>query len=100
MPRLVMMVRYGMDLPVEVIEAQVLSALDLIVQQDRMPDGSRRITAVVGRGDFGFVPIVTWDDRARAYRWSDLPKWLDDLQRYGVAGEEVRRWHQSVRCSS
>ena len=47
MPRLVMMVRYGMDLPTDIIESQVRSALDLIVQQDRMPGGERRITQIV-----------------------------------------------------
>ena len=35
MARLVTMVRYGMDLPTEVIEEQVVSALDVIVQHDR-----------------------------------------------------------------
>ncbi len=36
----------GMDLPIKVIREQVASAIDLIVQQSRMKDGSRKVTAV------------------------------------------------------
>src|SRR5215218_1701546 len=36
----------GMDLPVRAIREQIAAAVDVIVQQSRMKDGSRRITAV------------------------------------------------------
>ena len=36
----------GMDLPVRAIREQIASAVNLIVQQQRMRDGSRKITAV------------------------------------------------------
>jgi pilus assembly protein CpaF len=36
----------GLDLPLEVARAQIASALDLIVQQARLEDGSRRVTHV------------------------------------------------------
>ena len=36
----------GMDLPLKVIREQVASAVDLIVQQSRIRDGSRKITAI------------------------------------------------------
>ncbi len=36
----------GMDLPVRVIREQVASAIDLIVQQGRLKDGSRKVTAI------------------------------------------------------
>ncbi len=36
----------GMDLPVKVIREQVASAIDLIVQQSRLKDGSRKVTAI------------------------------------------------------
>lgn len=36
----------GMDLPVKVIREQVASAIDVIVQQSRMKDGSRKVTAI------------------------------------------------------
>lgn len=36
----------GMDMPVKVIREQVASAIDLIVQQSRLKDGSRKVTAI------------------------------------------------------
>ncbi len=39
-----MVLMAGMDLPVKAIREQIASAVDLIVQQSRLQDGSRRIT--------------------------------------------------------
>lgn len=106
-PRLVMMVRYGMDLPTEIIEEQIASALDLVVQQDRLAGGRRRITQIAMRRDDdrpaqgrrSFMPIVSWNRRMRRYEWNELPPWIDDLPFMGVASkEEVEQWVQSVRC--
>jgi pilus assembly protein CpaF len=36
----------GMDLPVRMIREQIASAVDVIVQQTRLPDGSRKVTYV------------------------------------------------------
>jgi len=36
----------GMDLPISLIREQVASAIDLIVQQSRLSDGSRKITSI------------------------------------------------------
>jgi len=56
-----MVLMAGMDLPVRAIREQIASAVDLIVQQSRLKDGSRRlthITEVVGmEGD-----VVTLQD--------------------------------------
>jgi pilus assembly protein CpaF len=41
-----MVLMAGMDLPVRAIREQVASAVDLIIQQTRLKDGSRRITYV------------------------------------------------------
>ena len=41
-----MVLMAGMDLPVRVIREQVASALDLVVQMERLRDGSRHITAI------------------------------------------------------
>ena len=106
-PRLVMMVRYGMDLPTEIIEEQIASALDLVVQQDRLAGGKRRITQIAMRRDDdrpaqgrqSFMPVVSWNRRMRRYEWNELPPWIDDLPFMGVASkEEVEQWVQSVRC--
>lgn len=104
--RLVTMVRYGMDLPTEVVEAQVVSALDLIVQQDRTQGGRRRVTQIAAKtlrpGDTAascggvsqaYAPIVRWDKRKRRYEWFAHPGWVDDLPLDGIAmQEEVGEW--------
>jgi len=36
----------GVDLPLKVIREQIASAIDVIVQQSRMKDGSRKVTAI------------------------------------------------------
>ncbi len=41
-----MVLMAGMDLPIKAIREQIASAIDLIVHQERMRDGSRRIVAV------------------------------------------------------
>lgn len=41
-----MVLMAGMDLPVEFIRQQIVEAVDVIVQQNRMKDGSRRITQI------------------------------------------------------
>jgi pilus assembly protein CpaF len=35
-----------MDLPLKVVRQQISSAVDLIIQQSRLKDGSRKVTAV------------------------------------------------------
>ena len=41
-----MVLMSGFDLPLRVVRAQIASAIDLIIQQERMRDGSRKITRV------------------------------------------------------
>jgi pilus assembly protein CpaF len=36
----------GLDLPLKVVRQQISSAIDLIVQQTRLKDGQRKITAI------------------------------------------------------
>lgn len=105
MARLVTMVRYGMELPTEVIEGQIVSALDLIVQQDRVFGGGRRITQIASRkrgffegGErFPYSTLVRWDKEAGAYVWECVPEWIDELVIDGLATqEEVEQWRQQV----
>jgi len=42
----VMTLMSGLDLPVRAIREQIASAVDMIVQQSRFPDGSRRVTHI------------------------------------------------------
>jgi pilus assembly protein CpaF len=100
--RLVMMARYGMDLPVEVIEEQIGSALDLIVQIDRNPGGMRRVMELcscrVAEGAVELTPLVSWDKAAQAYTWQAVPSWLEELpHNLSLDGSEVETWRSSLQ---
>jgi pilus assembly protein CpaF len=41
----------GLDLPVRAIRAQIASSVDVIVQQTRFSDGSRRVTSITEVAD-------------------------------------------------
>jgi len=43
----VMVLMSGIDIPVKTVREQIASALDIIIQQTRFSDGSRRITSIV-----------------------------------------------------
>lgn len=99
--RLTTMVRYAADLPVDVIEAQIAGALDVIVQTARAPNGLRLISEIVS---FSFdnkqrsciaSPLYERDMLTGAERWNFCPRWLDDASALGIAcPEEVSKWKQ------
>ena len=103
--RLTTMVRYGVDLPVEVIELQIAEALDLVVQTNRDPAGKRYITEIVGYSynaaekrceTKSYFKRAFWHDQGT---WRAFPSWLDTLPEFALATEEeVERWKQ--RASS
>ncbi|MGG5258040.1 CpaF family protein [Phycicoccus avicenniae] len=95
-----MVLMAGVELPVRAIREQVAGAVDLIVQQARLKDGSRRIVAiteVVGmEGDVVTLQdIFTFDwsagrDENGRFKGTLMstglrPKFLTDLQDLGVA---------------
>jgi len=50
----------GMDLPLKVVRTQISSAIDLIVQQTRLKDGKRKVTAITEvAGMEGDVVVLT-----------------------------------------
>lgn len=76
--RLVLMARFGMNLPVDVIEEQVATALDLIVMSARMPDGSRVITTTslvqqATNGQVKLEELVSFDMSGRRWRLRCTP---------------------------
>ena len=99
--RLTTMVRYAADIPVEVVEAYIARALDVVVQMTRGLDGRRFISQVA---------CMAYDEELRrpvvetVYRvplgapedtgeWLGAPTWVDDLPALGVAAaEEVEAW--------
>lgn len=100
--RLVLMARFGMDLPAALIEEQVATALDLIVMSRRMPDGSRVVssTCEVERDEAGGVALrelVSFDSATRLWRLVEVPRFVEKAVREGLLGEgEVVEWRGQV----
>ena len=101
--RLVLMARFGMDLPTDLIEEQIALAVDLIVVTRRLADGTRLVTSLteVSRAPGGGVALeerVSFD--AGSHTWSLVgePAFLAVAVEAGVldAGE-VGAWRS--HCS-
>ena len=99
--RLTTMVRYEADLPVDVIEANIASAIDLVVQMRRSPDGSRCVSDVVGLVfDHEERRCITVPYYRRAAGkehgcWEETPGWVDNAPLYvAVSKEEVEQWKE------
>jgi len=90
----------GMDLPVEVIRAQIASAVDLFVQQARLKDGSRKVVQISEMQGLESNNVTLQDifvyktEGHRGHDYShegggDLeptgfpPRFLDQLKQYG-----------------
>ncbi|WP_315897672.1 CpaF family protein [Xiamenia xianingshaonis] len=104
--RLVTMVRYAVDLPVDVIEANIASAFDVVVQTARFMDGRRYVSEVA---EFTFdrekrlCETKTLFERAtpdRRGEWRQEPEWLDEIEMLGIAGrDEVDEWRRQAFCA-
>jgi len=94
-----MVLMAGFDLPVRAIREQVSSAIDLVIQQTRLKDGTRRITAiteVIGmEGDIVTLQDVFRFDFSAGYDAQDMalgglratglrPRFLDQLAERNV----------------
>ena len=103
--RLVLMARFGMDIPAELIEEQVATALDLIVLSARRSDGSRRITSLSGvrRADGGglvLVPLVSYDLATDMWGLVAEPPFINRaLEEHKLSEEEVEAWRRSISSS-
>ena len=101
--RLVLMARFGMDLPTSIIEEQISTALDVLVMSVRLASGARRISslATVGRGEGGGVRLtecVSYDVAKDEWRLVCEPAFLEEGVCEGrLAAEEVEQWRRS--CS-
>ena len=94
--RLVLMARFGMDLPAALIEEQVATALDLIVMSRRMVSS----TCEVGRDEAGGVALrelVSFDSATRSWQLVEVPRFVERAVREGLLGEgEVVEWRGQV----
>ena len=101
--RLVLMARFGMDLPTELIEEQIATAVDLIVMARRLPSGKRVMASasLVGRGRGSEVveleEIVGFDQALCKWTLLAEPPFVERGVRDGtIPREEVEAWRSSL----
>ncbi|MEY8460307.1 CpaF family protein [Eggerthellaceae bacterium 24-137] len=101
--RLVTMVRYGVDLPVDTIEAQIGNAFDLVIQTARRPDGERCVAEIASmafdadRRRCALSTLYRRDMGRKEGVWLDYPRWVEELPLAGVADKkEVKQWIRSL----
>ena len=100
--RLILMARFGMDLPAEIIEEQIATALDFIVMSRRLADGSRVVSSLseVGMGADGKVTLTTcvsFDLATRSWCFEHEPSFLEAAVAEGILdGGEVEAWRLSL----
>jgi len=94
----VMTLMSGLDLPLRAIREQIASAVHMIVQQSRFPDGSRKITHItevtgmegdiVQLQDIFFFKQEGYDDngkiKGRFVATGNIPDFCQDLARRGI----------------
>lgn len=99
--RLILMVRFGMDLPTSVIEGQISSALDFIVMSRRMADGARFLTSLTAvseaeGGGVGLRECVSFNEVTRTWELLEEPPFVGHCVREGLLDEEeVQAWRSS-----
>ncbi len=103
--RLTTMVRYGAELPVEIIEAQIANAIDLVVQTTRYPNGRRGVCEVSGyewdktTSECAVKCYFRKDAITGEVGWLSFPAWLDDLPYLRIATKgEVAEWKHRASC--
>lgn len=104
--RLTTMVRYGLDLPVDVIEANIASAFDVVVQTARSLDGRRYVSELA---EFEFDSserrckvrqlYVRKSPDERGF-WRCVPAWVDQANWQGASAEEVSVWKQQLSLAA
>ena len=101
--RLVTMCRYVVDLPPDVIEAQIGHAFQLMVQTQRHRSGRRFISAIAAVGfcpdtrRCQVVPVYQRMSPAEEGRWLEVPEWVERLAEEELATEEeVRQWRRAL----
>lgn len=101
--RLTTMVRYAVDLPVDVIENYIASAINLVVQTARGIDGSRYVSNVVyfiyDKKIKRCKTVNLYERRPfdKCGKWNALPLWIDDVVNYKYSSaKEVEEWKSSI----
>lgn len=98
--RLILMARFGMNLPTSILEEQIATALDLIVMSHRFASGLRKITTLceVKRSHDGHVALVScieYDQAHNVWRLVREPSFISEMCALGqLTNEEVETWKE------
>ena len=104
--RLVLMARFGMDLPTDLIEEQIATAIDLIVVTRRLADGTRLVTSLteVSRAPDGSAQLderVSFSLAERSWTLASEPAFVARAVEDGVLdGGEVELWRSLLSRGS
>lgn len=99
--RLILMARFGMDLPTELIEEQIATAINLIVVMRRLASGRRVVASMteVSRAADGSAHLeecVSFDRGTSRWRLRAEPEFVEAAVSDGILPwEEVREWRAS-----
>lgn len=100
--RLVLMARFGMDLPTALIEEQIAMAIDLIVVTRRLASGERLVSSLteVSRGEGGeavLTECVAHDPTTSSWSLSQEPSFVGVALEAGtLSREEVEAWRSRL----
>ncbi|HIZ46563.1 MAG TPA: CpaF family protein [Candidatus Olsenella pullistercoris] len=100
--RLVLMARFGMDLPTALIEEQIAMAIDLIVVTRRLASGERLVSSLteVSRGEGGeavLTECVAHDPTTSSWSLSREPSFVGVALEAGtLSREEVEAWRSRL----
>ena len=99
--RLATMVRYAVDLPVDVIESTIASAFDLVIQTTRAIDGHRFVSQIAQYrfdSEKRLCETILLYERRVAHEhgcWYVEPSWLEEALVQGrLKAEEVKTWRR------
>ena len=88
------------------MEANIASAIDVVVQTARGRDGTRYVSHIAElefdqeRRRCVCVPLFSRDPLEPRGRWRRVPLWVDQVADWGIgSGKEVERWKAMARCS-
>lgn len=101
--RLTTMVRYAAELPVDVIENYIASAIDMIIQTTRSVEGQRYISKIIElnynikKKKVEIFDIYTRKDFNEKGIWDKIPNWINKSSNYkNLNLKEIEKWKSSL----
>ena len=93
-----MVLMAGQELPLNAIRDQIARAIQLVVQQTRLPDGRRVVTAIdeitgLETGQIQLQPVMRYNRLTRSFQTPYMPPTF--LGQWKAEGIETPDWHNS-----